>query len=122
MMVVVEGRLSLCWSCKQFDHQARYCQQKTSINNNNNNDNINNNKNNATSIKPTLEPGDHPKSERRMDPGYQEKESTTHKKPKKHLNRQDDWPQKHQQNLQKKKPKKKGAAATSTIIELSMTK
>ena len=29
MMVVVEGRKPLCWACKQLDHIARTCPQKT---------------------------------------------------------------------------------------------
>ena len=65
MIVIVEEKQPLCWSCKQLGYLVRYCPQKTSTNNsnnnNNNNDNINdNNKNKTTSIKPTLEPGDHP--------------------------------------------------------------
>ena len=29
MMVVVEGRIPLCWSCKQLRHFSRACPQKT---------------------------------------------------------------------------------------------
>ena len=30
MMVVIEGKRELCWACKQLDHHAKTCLQKTS--------------------------------------------------------------------------------------------
>ena len=53
IIVIIEGKWPLFWSCKQLGQLARYCPQKTSINNSNNN-------NKTISIKTTLEPEDHP--------------------------------------------------------------
>ena len=55
MMVVIEDRRSLCWSCKQLGHLARTCSQETPSNNNNNNKG----KNTSSTTNPTLKPGEH---------------------------------------------------------------
>ena len=57
MMVIVEGRRSLCWSRKQLSHLARFCPKKNPSTTNNN---INNTKDKSTSpiTKPTLKPED----------------------------------------------------------------
>ena len=59
MMVFVEGRQPLCWSCKLLGHLARFCQQKNPLTNNNNNDSNTKDKSTSLIAKPALEPGDH---------------------------------------------------------------
>ena len=66
IMVVVEDRRPLCWSCKQLCHLSRACPQKKTNNSNNNinNNNINNTsspekKHTSPTINPALEPGNH---------------------------------------------------------------
>ena len=62
IMVVVEGRRLLCWSCKQLGHLSRVCPQKANINSNNNTNiysNINNNKNTCQTSNPAPVPENH---------------------------------------------------------------
>ena len=66
IMVVVEGRRPLCWSCKQLGHLARDSWQravasniKTTTTTTTTTTNNNNNNNNEKAVN-TLEPGNHP--------------------------------------------------------------
>ena len=67
VMVVVEGRRPLKWSCKQQGHFARICPQKW-LNNNQTSSNISNNSSNqektiSPTTNPAPKPGNHPKPE-----------------------------------------------------------
>ena len=59
MMVVVEGKRPLCWSCQQLGHWARFYPQKNPSTNNNNNNSNTKDKSISLIAKPALESGDH---------------------------------------------------------------
>ena len=75
MMVVVEDRRPLCWSCKQLSHLARSCSQKL-VNNNQSSNKINNSNNSSNqkkTISPTTNPAPKLKTRRSVGPDNRER-------------------------------------------------